>query len=203
MPGGNEGTDISKVANPVCLSHCTNQSSSLCLGWRNQMPLPAKGRVPGGRLWPPSAVTFLQHLEIVYGSLLPLRRIADLWPWRNHIATRTAKQSAMPYIIIRRFPRREFNQSFNISKSNAQSKDINLLIPMFWSQNKTCMYGRVPGYITRSESPRRRSFSYSAPTGSNLWIYLSILCYGILYPIDQLCAAYLAYLMSFRCDVTC
>ena len=50
MPGGRDGTDISKVLNPTSLSHRTNQSSNLCLGWRNQMPLPAKGRVPGGRL---------------------------------------------------------------------------------------------------------------------------------------------------------
>lgn len=50
MPGGRDGTDISKVLNPTSLSQRTNQSSNLCLGWRNQMPLPAKGRVPGGRL---------------------------------------------------------------------------------------------------------------------------------------------------------
>ena len=50
MPGGRDGTDISKVLNPTSLSQRTNQSSSLCLGWRNQMPFPAKGRVPGGLL---------------------------------------------------------------------------------------------------------------------------------------------------------
>lgn len=61
MPGGRDGTDISKVLNPTSLSQRTNQSSSLCLGWRNQMPLPAKGSVPGGR-----------------GNRFPLRLMADL-----------------------------------------------------------------------------------------------------------------------------
>lgn len=63
MPGGRDGTDISKVLNPTSLSQRTNQSSSLCLGWRNQMPFPAKGRVPGG-----------------LGNRFPWRLIADLWP---------------------------------------------------------------------------------------------------------------------------
>ena len=50
IAGGNDGTDISYVSKPVFLSASENHSRSLCLGWRNQMPLPAKGRVPGGRL---------------------------------------------------------------------------------------------------------------------------------------------------------
>lgn len=58
IAGGSEGTDTSYVPNPVCRSHWLNHSRSLCLGWRNQNPLPTTGRVPGGRLF---AVNRVSH----------------------------------------------------------------------------------------------------------------------------------------------
>lgn len=50
IAGGSEGTDISKVPKPTFGWTSANQSKSLWRGCRNQIPLPARGRVPGGRL---------------------------------------------------------------------------------------------------------------------------------------------------------
>ena len=50
IAGGKDGTDISYVSKPASGWTWANQSKSLCLGCRNQIPLPANGNVPGGRL---------------------------------------------------------------------------------------------------------------------------------------------------------
>ena len=39
-----------------------------------------------------------KNVEDLYGSLFPLRRIADRWPCRNQSATPTARQRANVYI---------------------------------------------------------------------------------------------------------